>query len=208
MIYEYNTQRKGLVLPEYGRNVQKMVLHAMSLEDREERNRCAQSIVQVMANINPNFRDNPEYKRKLWDHLAIISDFKLDVDYPYEIPTPDILYSKPNQVGYCQNRIRYKHYGRTVELMIKKAIEMQNPEEKEILVNLIANHMKRLYLTWNNDSMVNDDVIFSDLEELSGGKLNVDRNMKLSDAKNLKTNTNPANTKRKQKSGNNNYRKR
>lgn len=180
---DYNSQRKKLPLPEYGRNIQNMVEYVMTIEDRETRNTHAQTVIDVMGNLYPYLRDVAEFKHKLWDHLAIMTDFKLDIDYPYDPPSPDILTEKPNRVPYSQNRIKYKHYGRTMELLIEKAAELEG-EEKEAMIELLANHMKKSYLAWNKDA-VEDDKIFKDLRELSHGNLAIDEDMKLTESKNL-----------------------
>ena len=180
---DYNSQRKKLPLPEYGRNIQNMVDFLFTIDDKEKRNRHAQTVIDVMGNLYPYLRDVAEFKHKLWDHLAIMSDFKLDIDYPYDPPTPDILTEKPSIVPYNQHRIKYKHYGRTMELLIDSASEMEG-EEKEIMIELLANHMKKSFLTWNKDA-VEDDKIFLDLIELSRGKLKSDREIKLSEIKQL-----------------------
>jgi hypothetical protein len=178
---DYNTNRKKLPLPEYGRNIQNMVDYLFTIEDREKRNRSAQTVIDVMGNLYPYLRDVAEFKHKLWDHLAIMSDFKLDIDYPYDPPTPDILTEKPNRVPYNQNHIKYRHYGYTMELLIKKAIEMEG-EEKEIIIEQLANQMKKLYLTWNKDA-VDDDKIFMDLEELSKGNVEISKDLQLTETK-------------------------
>jgi hypothetical protein len=186
MNFEYNTQRKDLILPEYGRNIERLVEYAMTIEDREERTRCAHSIIAIMTNINPHYRDNSDFKHKLWDHLAIISNFELDVDYPYEVVKPEVLNERPQSVPYSKNNIKYKHYGRTVELLIEEAIMMDDPEKKHLLIWVTANHMKRLYLTWNNEQMIQDEQIFKDMEEISEGRLQVNREMKLTDAREIR----------------------
>jgi hypothetical protein len=179
---DYNSQRKKLPLPEYGRNIQNMVDYLFTIEDKEKRNRSAQAVIDVMGNLYPYLRDVVEFKHKLWDHLAIMSDFKLDIDYPYSPPTPDILTEKPNRVPYSDNNIRYKHYGFIMESLIKKTAEMEG-EEKEVLVELLANHMKKSYVVWNKDG-VDDEKIFQDLKELSRGKLNIKKeDIQLVDAK-------------------------
>jgi hypothetical protein len=170
MNYDYNTSRKRLILPEYGRNVHKMVDHTISIEDREERNKAARTLVSIMGNLNPHLREFGDFKHKLWDHLAIISDFKLDVDSPYEKPEPSKLAERPSKIAYGQESIRYKHYGKYIHMMVKKAIEMEEGEEKTVLIRLLANHMKKSYLTWNREN-VSDEQIFSDLLELSRGKI-------------------------------------
>jgi len=180
---DYNSQRKKLPLPEYGRNIQNMVDYLFTIEDRQKRNRSAQTVIDVMGNLYPYLRDVAEFKHKLWDHLAIMSDFKLEIDYPYDPPTPDILTEKPNRVPYPNNRIKYKHYGYTMQLLIKKAAEMEG-EEKEIMTELLANHMKKSYLAWNKDA-VEDEKILLDLKEMSKGKLNVSDNLQLTDTKTI-----------------------
>ncbi len=167
---EYNTELKKLALPEYGRNIQNMVDHCITIEDREERKRCANTIINIMGNLFPHLRDVNDFKHILWDHLAIIADFKLDIDYPYEIIKKENLYAKPPRLPYSNSRMRYRHYGHTLELMIKKATEMEPGEEKEYLIKLIANQMKKSFLTWNKES-VDDRKIFKDLDELSKGKI-------------------------------------
>ena len=168
---DYNTQRKKLPLPEYGRNIQNMVDYLFTIEDRDKRNKSAQVVIDVMGNLLPYLRDVAEFKHKLWDHLAIMSEFKLDIDYPYNPPTPDILTEKPKRVPYPVNNINYKHYGHTMELMIGKISEMEG-EERDILIEQIANQMKKSYIAWNKDA-VEDDKIFKDLRELSKGEVNI-----------------------------------
>ena len=168
---DYNTSRKKLALPEYGRNVHNMVDLIMDMEDRERRNQAALAIIDVMGNLNPYLRDIPDFKHKLWDHLAIMADFKLDIDYPYSPPSRDILMEKPHKVPYCQRDIKFRHYGHTMELMIRKAMEFEEGREKDILVSQLANHMKKSYLTWNRDS-VEDEKIIEDLSVMSKRLLN------------------------------------
>lgn len=168
-------------MPEYGRNIQNMVDHLFTIEDRDKRNQSAQAIIDVMGNLYPYLRDVAEYKHKLWDHIAIMSDFKLDIDYPYDPPSPDILTEKPHRVPYNQNDIKLKHYGLIVQKMIDAAIDMEG-EEQRILIEQTANQMKKLYLAWNKDS-VEDEKIFLDFEELSGNKLKVPRDIQLADVR-------------------------
>jgi len=182
MEYDYNTSRPKLMLPEYGRNIQKMVDYILSIPDREERNRLAQAVIIIMGNMNPHLRDINDFKHKLWDHLAIMSNFKLDIDYPYDIPQPEEFTEKPRRVSYNNSDIRYRHYGRIVESLIHEAVKLPEGEDKDTLTRLIANHMKKSYLAWNRDS-VTDEIIFSDLYELSGKKLSVKEGIKLSDQK-------------------------
>ncbi|MDR2763622.1 MAG: DUF4290 domain-containing protein [Tannerella sp.] len=164
----YNTEEKRLALPDYGRNIQNMVDYCTQIEDREERNRCAGSIINIMGNMFPHLRDVNDFKHILWDHLAIMSDFKLDVDYPYEILRKEDLYKRPPHLKYSNSRITYRHYGKIMERMIVKATELEDEEEKSVLIRLLANHMKKSFMTWNKDS-VDDRKILKDLDELSGG---------------------------------------
>jgi len=176
---DYNTSLAHLVLPEYGRNIQRMVEYAISVKDREERNKVAQAIIVVMGQLNPHLRDVADFKHKLWDHLFIISDFKLDVDSPYPKPTRETFITKPDRIAYPSGKIKYKPYGKVVEAIIQKAKDFPEGEEKNYLIELIANLLKRSYLTWNRDS-VNDEVILNHLEELSDGELKLKDISKLS----------------------------
>ena len=157
-------------LPEYGRSIQNMVDHALTIENRAERQRCANTIINIMGGMFPHLRDVPDFKHKLWDHLAIMSDFKLDIDYPFEVIRKDKLDNKPEPVPYPNTKIRYRHYGRTLEILIQKACEFPEGDEKRNLVALICNHMKKDYLAWNKDT-VDDKKIAEDLYELSNGEL-------------------------------------
>src|SRR4030042_619449 len=179
---DYNTQKKKLVLPEYGRNVQMMVDRATSIQNRDERNKMAKIIIGVMGNMNPHLRDINDFKHKLWDHLALMSDFKLDIDYPYDVPRAEEFVEKPRIVPYNTNQIRFRHYGKIIERLIEEAIKLPEGDEKESLIKLIANQMKKSYLAWNRDS-VTDAIIGADLEELSGKKIRLKEGVKLSDQK-------------------------
>jgi len=173
-----------MALPEYGRNVQKMVDHIKTIEDRAERNRAARTIIQIMGNLNPHLRDEGDFRHKLWDHLALIAAFELDIDSPYPVPEPSKFIEKPNQIPYQQGDVRFLHYGRIVELMIDTATEMKDGEEKEYLTSLILNQMKKSYITWNR-SQVTDEVIISDMKLLSGGKLKITGGVKILEIKEL-----------------------
>ncbi|ATS01096.1 DUF4290 domain-containing protein [Porphyromonas gingivalis] len=166
----YNSKMEPLAIPEYGRNIQNMVNYCMTIGDRDERNRCAQTIITIMGNMFPERRENSEAKHILWDHLAIMSGFKLDIDYPMEIISPELLERKPKAVSYSANDIVYRHYGHLIQEMILKACAMEQGEERHALELLIANQMKRSYLTWNKDT-VDDYKIFKDLYELSEGRI-------------------------------------
>lgn len=175
---EYNTSLPKMIIPEYGRNIQKMIDFAITVADKEERNKVARAIIDVMGQLNPHLRDVTDFKHKLWDHLFIISEFKLDVDSPYPRPTPETFQTKPELLKYPSNDIRYKHYGKTVERIIEKAKEYPEGDERNALVEQIANLMKRSYLNWNRDS-VNDEVILKQLSELSKGQLKLADNSSL-----------------------------
>lgn len=179
MIFDYNTTRKKLILAEYGRNVQNMVAYICTLPTREERNRHAQVVIDLMGFLNPHLRDVADFKHKLWDHLHIISDFKIDVDSPYPKPSPDAIHIKPEPLAYPQHRIRYKHYGKTIEIMMQKAKAIEDSERKQQMVQAIANFMKMAYITWNKDSVA-DETIISDLRDLSNGELELEDNVNLS----------------------------
>jgi hypothetical protein len=155
-----------------------MVAYICTLPTKEERNRHAQVVIDLMGFLNPHLRDVADFKHKLWDHLHIISDFKIDVDCPYPVPTSDVLHVKPEALPYPQHRIRYKHYGKTVEVLIKQAKTIEDPQRKQLMVQSIANFMKMAYVTWNKDS-VTDETIISDLKELSNGELILEDNVNL-----------------------------
>ena len=144
---DYNTRRPKMVIPEYGRNIQKMIDHAMTVENKEERNKIANAIISVMGQLNPHLRDIADFKHKLWDHLFIISDFKLDVDSPYPLPDREAIAKKPEKLAYPENNIKFKHYGKTIENLIEQAILIEEKEEKNALIKIIANLMKKTYLT-------------------------------------------------------------
>lgn len=167
---EYNTQQRRLPLPEYGRSVQNMVDHALTIEDRAERQRCANTIVNIMGGMFPHLRDVEDFNHKLWDHLAIMADFKLDIDYPVEVVKKESLEVKPDRIPYSQNDIHYRHYGRFIQDIIQIAVDYPEGKERKQLISMIANHMKKDYLNWNKDG-VEDQKILDDLYELSGGKI-------------------------------------
>ncbi len=176
--FDYNSTRPKLILAEYGRNVQNMVDYICALPTKEERNSYAQVVIDMMGFLNPHLRDVADFKHKLWDHLHIISDFKIDVDSPYPVPDRDTIHPKPELLNYPQHRIRYKHYGHTIEKMIERARMIADPEKKQQMAQAIANFMKMAYVTWNKDS-VEDDSIISDLTELSNGELQLGPNVSL-----------------------------
>lgn len=172
---EYNTTRKKLVIPQYGRNIQKLIDYTIAIEDKEKRKELAYMIINIMGQINPETNNNSttDTKQKLWDHLFIISDFKLDIDAPYPPPSKEVLYTKPEKLPYHTNNIEFRHYGKNIVKMIEKATEYEEGPEKEALVKAIANHLKKSYLHWNRDS-VNDNLITDHLAQLSENKLKLD----------------------------------
>ena len=186
---EYNTSLSKLIIPEYGRNVQKMVHSIIAIEDREKRNHQAKSIIEVMGNLNPHLRDVPDFKHKLWDHLFIMSDFHLDVDSPYDRPSKESFEEKPEMLKYSDNNIKFRHYGKILPLIIKRTIDLDEGEYKDFLVFTIANHMKKSYLTWNKAN-VEDDVILKHLSQMSDDKLNMKETFKLSSFSDIKTQKN------------------
>lgn len=169
---EYNTKQKRLPLPEYGRSVQKMVDHALTIENREERQQCANTIVNIMASMFPNLRNLPDFERKLWDHLAIMSDFKLDIDYPVEVIKKEKFNEPPQRIPYQTGEVQHRHYGRIVEVMIAHACTLEEGEERARLVELITIQMKKNYIAWNKDG-VEDKKIFEDLKAYSDGRIDI-----------------------------------
>ncbi|MDR3268133.1 MAG: DUF4290 domain-containing protein [Tannerella sp.] len=193
---KYNTAEKRLALPEYGRNIQNMVDYCTLIEDMDERNRCAGAIISTMGNLFPHLRDVNDFKHILWDHLAIMSDFKLEVDYPYEVVKREDLYKSPPGLTYHNSDITYRHYGKTLEQMILKATELEDGTEKNLLIKLLANHMKKSFITWNKDS-VDDRKILKDLNELSDGQIVLnEESYKLIENKDIQARNNTGNYKK------------
>lgn len=194
---EYNTRQKKLPLPEYGRSVQKMVDHALTIEDRKERQSCAETIIRIMASMFPNM---PDQNRKLWDHLAIMSDFKLDIDYPCEVIKEEEFHVAPQPLPYRNSEIRNRHYGRIVEEMIEHALTLEDGEEREQFIELILVQMKKNYIAWNKDG-VEDRKILEDLRIYTKGAIEIsDREIMLNPGNNARNNNN-------NKRNNNNNRK-
>lgn len=182
---EYNSERPLMIIPEYGRHMQKMINHCVALETKEERNVMAKAIINVMGNLQPHLRDVPDFKHKLWDQLYIMSDFKLDADSPYEIPSKEELAEKPESMPYPKSASRYRYYGNNIQTMIDVALRWEQGDEQEALIFVIANHMKKCYLNWNKDT-VDDAVIFKHLFDLSDGKIDLrESNEELAESKNL-----------------------
>ena len=166
-------KRTELILPEYGRNIQKMVDHALTLTDKTERTRCINTIIDTMGNLFPYLRDTPDFRHKLWDHLAIMANYQLDIESPYPLTTlAEKRNEKPNQIKYKNSGIKIRHYGRNTEEMINVALKIENKEEQRKFLQTLANYMKKSYLQWNKE-LVNDEQIINDIEKLSDGKINI-----------------------------------
>ncbi|HJN79135.1 MAG TPA: DUF4290 domain-containing protein [Flavobacteriaceae bacterium] len=169
----YNTEKKKLIIPEYGRHIHQMIDQAVELKDKEKRNEMAKAIIGVMGNLNPHLRDVPDFQHKLWAQLFIMSDFQLDVESPFEKPSKEAYEKrKPNKLDYPQNYPKYRFYGNNIKKMIDFALNWDNSDLKGKLILTIANHMKKCFLNWNKDS-VEDQVILDHLLDLSDGKLKV-----------------------------------
>ncbi|SDH30119.1 DUF4290 domain-containing protein [Winogradskyella thalassocola] len=169
---EYNTEREHLIIPEYGRHLQKMINYAKSRETKEERNKVAKAIIAVMGNLQPHLRDVPDFQHKLWDQLFIMANFEIDVDAPYGEPSKEEIQARPEPLKYPQNFPKYRFYGNNIKTMIDVAVSWEDGDLKEALTFTIANHMKKCFLNWNKDT-VEDDVIYAHLLELSGGKIDL-----------------------------------
>ncbi len=195
---EYNTSRKKMAFPEYGRNIQLLIDYAQTIKNPERQDVVVQSIITIMGNMNPHLRDVPDFKHKLWDHLAIMSDFNLPRNSPYPKPTREELYTKPAKVEYVAGEIKHRHFGRIVETLIQKAETINDPERKHNLIKTITNHMKKSYILWNKEN-VSDEVIFDALKDISNGKLEVlDTNFKLVDCDDFITKSNQKNKQKQQ----------
>ncbi|MCH8905191.1 MAG: DUF4290 domain-containing protein [Bacteroidetes bacterium] len=171
---DYNSSRPKLQIREYGRNVQNLVNHISTLKDKSKRTALANQVIELMAQMNPFQKHNPEFEHKLWDHIVIISDFKLDVDNPFPMPTKQTYNAKPSPLPYPQKNIRFRHYGRNIELMNLQAIDMPEGDKKKQYIRLIVNYMKMAYQNWHREN-ISDESILADLESLSNGKLTINK---------------------------------
>lgn len=167
---EYNSQREHLRISDYGRNVVKLIDYAKTIEDRAQRTKVAEAIVAVMGQVNPQSKDSAEYRHKLWDHLMMMADWQLDVDTPFPIERPEADQMRPHELHYKDNKMRYRHYGATLEKMIQQVAELPEGEERDVLAAQIAHTMKRSYLTWNSDT-VEDSLIVEQMAEMSDNRL-------------------------------------
>ena len=170
---EYNTLRKKLILPEYGRHVHQMVQHAIQIKDRDQRNLAAQTIIGVMGTLMPHLRETPDFKHKLWDHLFIMSEFKLDIDTPFPPPSPSEMVERPNRVPYPQSHIREKHYGKILIDMIRETGKTKDSPERDSLIQLLAIQMKKSYMAWNRSEIQNEQIA-QDIWDISDGKIQLD----------------------------------
>lgn len=167
---EYNTTRNHLTMKEYGRHIQKMVEQLLKMEDREERQKNAYAVIELMGFLNPHLKNVEDFRHKLWDHLFLISDFKLDVDSPYPIPTRETLRAKPERLSYPKKYPKFNHLGKNIEVVIDKALKEENPEKKQGFANAIAYYMKLTYSNWHKE-LVHDDTIQQELSSMTRGEL-------------------------------------
>lgn len=181
---DYNSNREKIVMPEYGRNIKKIIDSVVKIEDRDERNRAASQTIKIMGDMFPYLRDVPDFKHKLWDHIAIISEFKLDIDSPYPAPELSELRSKPKRVPYTTGRVRYKHYGKLIDKFISKVKDCKNEEEQDKLISLIANQMKKSYVVWNKES-VSDQEILLELKNLLPEGVEIKESLILRDTRDI-----------------------
>ena len=181
---EYNTQREHLIIPEYGRHVQKMIAHATKLTNKEEQQKCVNAIISFMGQMNPHLRDIKDFTHKLWDHLFIMSNFEIDVESPYPKPEKKKLEEKPKKMDYPKQKIRFPFYGVNIEKMIAYAVQMEEGKLKETLAGMIANHMKKDYINWNK-AFVDDHTILKHLSQLSEGRVKTHADFKLIDDKDI-----------------------
>lgn len=170
---QYNTQRDKLVMPEYGRAVQEMVMHAVSLPQKAERQRCANTIVDIMLNMQPSLRELPNYREHLWNHVAYISGYQLDVDYPYPLTRLDAESTRPEPMHYPMKAIRNRYYGHLVEQQLQYLAELPEGEERDVFLALVANQMKQTLYDWNRDAM-DDEKIAQDIARYTKGKVKLD----------------------------------
>ncbi|MDQ3395360.1 MAG: DUF4290 domain-containing protein [Bacteroidota bacterium] len=170
---EYNTSKKDVILKEYGRNIQKLAEYVVKIEEKEERTRYAHTLIELMRQINPITKESPqEYSQKLWDDLFLMSGFSLEVDSPFPMPEKELLGKKPKRMDYNNNNVSFKHYGRNVELLIQKAIELEDPEEKANAVKFIGRLMKGFYAVWNKE-VIDEEVIVEHIRLLSKNQLDI-----------------------------------
>jgi hypothetical protein len=172
MIGEYNTQRPGIILKEYGRNVQKLVEYIRNIPSKEKRTEMAFTLIELIKQLTPTMKDQPENPQRVWDDLYIIANFNLDINSPFPVPEPEILFKKPMKVDYPQSQVRFKHYGKNIEKLVKEALKLEDPQEREDAIIYLGKLMKTFYSNWNKETL-DDSVILKDIQEMSGGALNM-----------------------------------
>jgi hypothetical protein len=172
MIGEYNTQRPGIILKEYGRNVQKLVEYIRNLPDKEKRTDLAYTLIELIKQLTPTIKEQGDDPQRLWDDLYIIADFNLDVNNPYPVPEPDVLFKKPMRMDYPQSDVRFKHYGKNIEKLVKEALKKEDPQERQDAIIYLGKLMKTFYGNWNKETL-DDSVILKDIQAMSGGALNM-----------------------------------
>lgn len=204
---QYNTKRKGLILPEYGRHVQELVDYAKTIKDDKQRQDIVEQVIILMENINPNAKNVGDYEHKLWDHLYIISNFDLEYTSPYPKPSKEEVYEKPGKFPYPNQTIKYRHYGKNVESMIDKAMDMKDEDKQEAYTEIIASFMKRTYSNYNPDG-VNDEIIKDDLVRMSDGELSLEDDQRIVVKRSTSKISNTSNNNNRNKRNNNNRNKR
>jgi hypothetical protein len=167
---DYNTQRPQIILKEYGRNVQKLVEYIRTIPSKEKRTEMAYTLIELIKQLTPLIKDQPENPQRVWDDLYIIADFNLDVNSPFPVPERDILFKKPEKVDYPQSQVRFKHYGKNIEKLVKEALKKEDPQEREDAIIYLGKLMKTFYGNWNKETL-DDSVILKDIQEMSGGAL-------------------------------------
>lgn len=176
MIGEYNTARPDIILKEYGRNVQKLVEYIRTVPDKEKRTELATTLIDLIRQLTPSLKDQPDNPQRLWDDLYIIAEFNLDINNPYPVPEPEVLFKKPMKVDYPQSKVRFKHYGKNIEKLVVEAMKKEDPQEKEEAIIYLGKLMKTFYSNWNKETL-DDSVIVNDIRLMSDGKLvlNIDK---------------------------------
>jgi hypothetical protein len=172
IIGEYNSQRPDIILKEYGRNVQKLVEYLRTVEDKDKRTELAYTLIELIKQLTPSIKDQPDNPQRLWDDLYIIADFNLDVNSPYPMPAPELIFKKPMKMMYPKNDVRFRHYGKNIEKLVKEALKKDDPQEREESIIYLGKLMKTFYGNWNKETL-DDSVILRDIQAMSGGALNM-----------------------------------
>lgn len=172
IIGEYNTERPHLILKEYGRNVQKLVEYIRTVPDKDKRTELAYTLIELIKQLTPTIKDQPENPQRVWDDLYIIADFNLDINAPYPVPAREILFKKPERVEYPQSQVRFRHYGKNIEKLVKEALKKEDPQERQDAIIYLGKLMKTFYGNWNKETL-DDSVILKDIQQMSGGALDM-----------------------------------